>query len=81
MPPRTKESISDADLSLIEVTKISPRVQVILDVGAQNLELSNLEVARKWLELLRQHDREAVIFFNDSDELSVIDRKGIIEPL
>jgi len=81
MPPRTKESISDADLLLIEVTKMSPRIQVILDVGAQILELSNLEVARKWLELVRQHDREAVIFFNDSDELSVIDRKGIIEPL
>ncbi|KAN0110108.1 hypothetical protein V8E51_006495 [Hyaloscypha variabilis] len=81
MPPRTKESISDADLLLIEVTKMSPRIQVILDVGAQILELSNLEVARKWLELVRQHDREAVIFFNYSDELSVIDRKGIIEPL
>jgi hypothetical protein len=55
---------------------------VILDVGAQILELSNLEVAREWLKIMPDHDRtQAVVFFNDSDELSVLDHKGHIEPL
>jgi hypothetical protein len=82
MPPRGEVSSSDAELLLSMVTKMTPPAQVILDVGAQILELSNLEVARKWLKIMSDHDRtQAVVFFNDSDELSVLDHKGRIEPL
>jgi Protein of unknown function (DUF3638)/Protein of unknown function (DUF3645) len=82
MPPRGDASSSDAELLLGMVTKMEPPVQVILDVGAQILELSNLEVAREWLKIMPDHDRtQAVVFFNDSDELSVLDHKGHIEPL
>ena len=39
-------------------------VQVILDVGALIIDLENDEVARKWLEMTPNADKEAVIFLN-----------------
>jgi hypothetical protein len=80
MPPRFSASSSDADLLLTEVTKMA--IPVIIDVGAQILELSNEQVAGLWLKKVAKDDQwQAVVFFNDSDELSVLDRKGNIEPL
>jgi Protein of unknown function (DUF3638)/Protein of unknown function (DUF3645) len=82
LPPRGEASVSDAEFLLAMVTKMEPPTQVILDVGAQILELSNLGVAREWLKIMPDHDhKQAVVFFNDSDELSVLDRKGHIESL
>jgi hypothetical protein len=37
------------------VTKIEPPIEVIFDVEAQILELSNLEVAREWLKMMPDH--------------------------
>ncbi|KAH6623091.1 hypothetical protein F5144DRAFT_623147 [Chaetomium tenue] len=54
------------------VTTSSQPMRVILDVGAQIIELSNLEVARRWLGMVPSHEADAVIFFNDHDELSVL---------
>ncbi|KAJ2972741.1 hypothetical protein NQ176_g6980 [Zarea fungicola] len=57
-------------------------VHVILDVGAQVLELTNVQVARRWLQLLpAEHKQEAVVYFNDDDDLCVIDREGTSEQL
>jgi hypothetical protein len=82
MPPRREAFGSDAELLLAMATEMKPTIEVILDVGAQILELSNLGVAREWLKMMSGHDRtQAVVFFNYSDELSVLDRKGNIEPL
>jgi hypothetical protein len=82
MPPRGKPCSSDAELLLTMVTEMDPTPQVILDVGAQVLELGNLELARKWLEMMPDLQQvQAVVFFDDSDELSVLDRKGKIEAL
>jgi hypothetical protein len=47
MPPRGNTSSSNAEVLLIMITKIEPPAQVILDVGAQILELSNLGVTRE----------------------------------
>ncbi|EAQ83711.1 hypothetical protein CHGG_10115 [Chaetomium globosum CBS 148.51] len=60
------------DLLLDAVTTSSQPMRVILDVGAQIIELSNLEVARRWLGMVPSHEADAVIFFNDHDELSVL---------
>ena len=60
--------------------KLTPPARVILDVGAQILELSNLEVARRWLAL-SDASVQAVVFFDEHDELSVINRKDRIEVL
>jgi hypothetical protein len=55
-----------------------PEIRVLLDVGAQMLELQNEELARHWLFL--RPDVSAAIFFNDSDHLTVVAQDGTIEP-
>ena len=55
-----------------------PEIRVLLDVGAQMLELRNEELARHWLSL--RPDVSAAIFFNDSDHLTVVMLDGTIEP-
>jgi hypothetical protein len=55
-----------------------PEIRVLLDVGAQMLELQNEELARHWLSL--RPDISAAIFFDDSDYLTVITPDGTIEP-
>lgn len=61
-------------------------IQVLLDVGAQMLDLSNQDVARTWLShhspargeasCLQEQGVEAATFFEDSDELTVLERDG-----
>lgn len=80
-PPRDYTSGSDAQSVLDMVTNLKPPAQVILDVGAQILELSNFQVAQEWLALTPDGRVQAVVFFNDKDELYVLDRKGRAEPL
>lgn len=71
--------VSDAQHLLDVVLSLDPPVEVILDVGAQILELVNLAVARTWLN--KHPTKLAAVFVNDSDELSVVDRDGRIEIL
>jgi hypothetical protein len=51
-------------------------IRVLLDVGAQILELKNVDLAERWLNL--RPDIDAVIFF-DRDELAVLTRDGNVE--
>ncbi|KLJ08813.1 hypothetical protein EMPG_15752 [Blastomyces silverae] len=82
MQPRAEASSTDAELLLAMVVNMEPKVQVILDVGAQILELGNLGVAREWLRMVPDKEKkQAVVFFDDCDEISVLDRRGHIEPL
>jgi hypothetical protein len=55
-----------------------PEIRVLLDVGAQMLELQNEELARQWLSL--RPEASAAIFFNDLDHLTVVTPDGTIEP-
>lgn len=55
--------------------------QVLIDVGAQILELENKAVAQVWLSITQKEGIEAAVFFNHDDEVMVIDRQGHIEPL
>ncbi|KAF8270964.1 hypothetical protein EI94DRAFT_648803 [Lactarius quietus] len=55
-----------------------PEIRVLLDVGAQMLELQNEDLARYWLSL-KPHI-SAAIFFNESDHLTVLTQDGTIEP-
>jgi hypothetical protein len=59
------------------VTK-EPEIRVLLDVGAQMLELRNEQLARHWLSL--RSDVSAAVFVNDSDHLTVVTSDGILEP-
>ncbi|KAL0573927.1 hypothetical protein V5O48_008024 [Marasmius crinis-equi] len=63
---------------MTRVTSDQP-VQVLLDVGAQMLDLRNGELAKEWLKL--RDDMAATIFFNDQDEMTVVTRDGTEEPL
>ena len=54
-----------------------PEIRVLLDVGAQMLELRNEELARHWLKL--RPDISAAIFLNDSDHLTVVTPDGTLE--
>uniref|UniRef100_A0A0B7JTP1 ubiquitinyl hydrolase 1 n=1 Tax=Bionectria ochroleuca TaxID=29856 RepID=A0A0B7JTP1_BIOOC len=61
---------------------MDPEIRVILDVGAQIIDLSNKDVAKAWLNLVQaKQDIQAVVFCDDEDELSVLDRQGHIERL
>jgi hypothetical protein len=56
----------------------NPEIRVLLDVGAQMLELQNEELVRHWLSL--RPDVSAAIFVNDSDHLTVVTPDGTLEP-
>ncbi|KAF2835464.1 hypothetical protein M501DRAFT_432682 [Patellaria atrata CBS 101060] len=82
MPPSGGTIDSEAELLLDMVKTMNPPPQVILDVGAQIIELSNLGVAIQWLKRMPDHEKvQAVVFFDNKDELTVLNRKGQIEPL
>ncbi|TFK56543.1 hypothetical protein OE88DRAFT_1649890 [Heliocybe sulcata] len=62
---------------LIELVARNAEVKVLLDVGAQILELANDQVARRWLE--HRTDVAAAVFFNDADEIEVMTQDGVRE--
>ncbi|KAF8127616.1 hypothetical protein EV363DRAFT_1452213 [Boletus edulis] len=49
-------------------------IRVLLDVGAQMLDLENCELAKAWLTA--NTNASAAIYFNDNDELMVLTRDG-----
>lgn len=57
------------------------QIKVLLDVGAQVLELRNHEVAARWLDEVPDHTAQAAVYFNDNDELTVLTRDGNSEAL
>ncbi|CAE6503402.1 unnamed protein product [Rhizoctonia solani] len=52
----------------------TPEVWVLLDVGAQMLELQNEQLVRCWLNL--RPDIEAAVYFDNQDELVALPQKG-----
>lgn len=73
---------TDAEAILNLVVSMEPPVQVILDVGAQILELTNAQLATAWLKKVPEaQGTKAVIYFDDNDELCVVDQKGCVENL
>ncbi|KAK0763454.1 hypothetical protein N5P37_002831 [Trichoderma harzianum] len=73
---------SDAEALLDLVISMEPSVQVILDVGAQILELTNLQLAISWLKKVPESQgKKAVVYFDDHDELCVVDWQGRVESL
>ncbi|SLM38890.1 hypothetical protein LPUS_09266 [Lasallia pustulata] len=75
-----RESLN-AELLLRIVIRSEPPVRVILDVGAQVLEWKNEEVACTWLSWVLASEAQAVEFFDDRNDLSVLDRDTITESL
>ncbi|KAI5359080.1 hypothetical protein Slin15195_G067110 [Septoria linicola] len=71
---------SDAEQLLDMVMQLQPPVDVVLDPGAQILELDNLAVAKAWLARC-DASKKAAVYCNDNDELCVVDRTGRCELL
>lgn len=61
------------------VTTQQPQIRVLIDVGAQILDFSNLQVANAWLDIAR--DANGAIYFNESDELMVLTRNGVVQTM
>ncbi|KLO83690.1 uncharacterized protein LW93_472 [Fusarium fujikuroi] len=80
MPQEAKGTTFDSSLLLQMVSNMSPNTRVILDVGAQVVDLTNQEFAKRWLACFQDQDStQAAVFFNDSDESVVMDRSGKIK--
>ncbi|KAH7176975.1 hypothetical protein EDB81DRAFT_898494, partial [Dactylonectria macrodidyma] len=61
---------------------VSRETRVILDVGAQVVDLNNFDFAQRWLKSYGDDEQTlAVIFFNEADELTVLNRCGGVEEL
>lgn len=63
------------------IVKSEQEIRVILDVGAQILDLTNEKVADLWLKNVSIDVAEAVVYCNEADELTVLSRGGHREPL
>jgi hypothetical protein len=71
----------DAKILLEMALRLEPPIRVILDVGAQVLELQNEEVAHVWLSRVPASAAQAAIFFDTGNQLCVLGRDGTKEPL
>lgn len=58
------------------VVAMDPEARVILDVGAQIIELKNREVASTWLSRVGSEQVQAAVFFDENGHLAVMDRQG-----
>ena len=56
-----------------------PEIRVLLDVGAQILDFSNQQVAKAWLGVVP--DAAGAVYFDENDELTVLTRNGISQPI
>ncbi|RDA88952.1 hypothetical protein CP532_0612 [Ophiocordyceps camponoti-leonardi (nom. inval.)] len=65
-----------------KLAQLEPCPRVILDVGAQFLEMTNQQVATEWLQLMEDGEADAAVFCSAQDELLVVDREDYrVEPL
>ncbi|QRV92777.1 kinase-like protein [Ceratobasidium sp. AG-Ba] len=56
------------------LVKQDSKIHVLLDVGAQILQLSNQALVEHWME--REPDAAAGVYFNEKDELVILPRAG-----
>jgi hypothetical protein len=74
-------TVGTLDATVLLDIALNLKVRVILDVGAQVLELQNEEVAHEWLSRVPESAAQAAIFFDAGNQLCVLDREGAKEPL
>ena len=54
-------------------------IRMLLDAGAQILEMDNMSLAQAWLEI--DHAADAAVFFGEDDRARVLYRDGKSQPL
>ncbi len=62
---------------LVLISQQQPAIRVLLDAGAQVLEMHNHDVVRVWLAKSRA---PAAVYFNEDDKLMVLHRDNRMEP-
>ncbi|EIW79093.1 hypothetical protein CONPUDRAFT_107198 [Coniophora puteana RWD-64-598 SS2] len=58
-----------------------PKIRMLLDVGAQLLDVKNKDLVDHWLHHESVEDTIAAVYVDDRDELTVLHRNGHEEPL
>ena len=71
----------DATALIKIASMLDPPARVILDVGAQVLELENESMAQKWLSNVPDSEAQGVIFFDTRNDICVLSRDGSKELL
>ena len=61
------------------IIKVEPQVRVLIDVGAQVLDMSNMDLIRAWMTMVS--DVDAGIFFDRDDKVMVLTRDNKLETL
>lgn len=61
------------------LTQAEPHVRVLIDVGAQVLDMSNMRLVRTWMTMIP--DVDAGIFFDKDDNVMVLTRDNKLETL
>jgi hypothetical protein len=82
VPQEAKGTPFNSRILLDMISGMDTQTRVVLDVGAQVIDLNNLEFAKQWLARYRNEDNtQAVVCFNEDDEIVVLDRSGKVEEL
>ncbi|QDS77180.1 hypothetical protein FKW77_001966 [Venturia effusa] len=74
-------SPGDTNAILDLVVTSTPEIRMIIDVGALVLDWRNAEMAQRWLERVQSSTVEAVVYFDNQDELVVLTRDGRVQAL
>lgn len=77
--PQEDDQIIDGNGLIALANAQDPEVQVIIDVGAQVLDLSNQEVIEQWLSV--KESAVAGVYLDEHDCPMVLDRLGVSERL
>ncbi|RBR20353.1 uncharacterized protein FIESC28_05317 [Fusarium coffeatum] len=82
VPDEAKGAPFNSQMLLHMISGMDTQTRVVLDVGAQVIDLTNLQFAKQWLaQYQNENNTQAVICFNDDDEIVVLDRSGKVEDL
>jgi hypothetical protein len=67
---------------ILKIISRNPKCRVLLDVGALMLDFDNEKVAKKWLEVLGEDSEiEAAVFFDQNNDLMVLEKNGDLNKL
>ena len=64
---------------LAEIYKSSSPINVVLDSGAWATDMTNEELAQKWLG--SRNDMEAAVYFGAGNRMLVVNKAGLVMPL
>ncbi|CZS79317.1 unnamed protein product [Fusarium graminearum] len=82
VPQEAKGTPFNSQMLLDMISGMDTHTRVVLDFGAQVIDLTNLQFVKRWLARYQNGDKtQAVICFNDDDEIVVLDRSGKVEEL